>query len=46
MEDPSYVEYFSNALPRPHPNATPPSPLPAKVQLKTEGHDPEDKKNF
>lgn len=38
MEDPAYVEYFSNTL-SPHPQ----EPYPPKTQLKTEGHEPEDK---
>lgn len=37
MEDPSYVEYFAAAL------STAPSSHP-KMQLKTEGHEPEDNK--
>lgn len=45
MEDPAYIEYFSMALAKQaqtkmqHKDPSPPP----KVQLKTEGHEPEEK---
>lgn len=45
MEDPTYIEYFSMILSRQaqgKAQSKDPSP-PPKVQLKTEGHEPEEK---
>lgn len=40
MEDPAYIEYFAQALTRSkHSNPSPPP----KMQLKTEGHEPDEK---
>lgn len=45
MEDPTYVEYFSEVLKNPKKAQREPSP-PPKPTLKTEGQEPEEKQKL